>query len=210
MLHIENNNVKKQILGGSFGLGRESLRVLENGMFAHTPHPFPEDKHIVRDFCENQTEVNTSVHTTVKDAVEELKYHNRRICERLQSLPEKEYLWPFSNPPYIENERDIPVAVFEGVHLSKTAYRNYLSDKYGRYKMTFSGIHVNYSFSEELLKADFELHKECTDYTEYKNRLYLELAKKMAVYGWLLRISLSQRETRCKLYRILKMPPAMI
>lgn len=185
MLHIENEYIKKHILDGCFGLEKESLRVLENGMFAHTPHPFPEDEHIVKDFCENQTEINTSVHTSIKEAVGELAFHTQRIYEKLQTLPRKEYLWPFSNPPYIENEKDIPVAVFEGMHVSKTAYRDYLSDKYGRYKMTFSGIHVNFSFAEELLKTDFRL-QEITDYTEYKNRLYLDLAKRMAAYGWIL------------------------
>ena len=197
MLHVENEYIKKHILDGNFGLEKESLRVLENGMFAHTLHPFPEDKHIVKDFCENQTEINTSVHTDIREAVNELMFHNRRICEKLQSLSQKEYLWPFSNPPYIENERDIPVAVFEGINVSKTAYRDYLSDKYGRYKMTFSGIHVNFSFGEDLLKQDFEEEQREVKnpnsreqlkwtYQDYKNRLYLNLAKGMAAYGWIL------------------------
>ena len=185
MLHIENDYIKKHILDGSFGLEKESLRVLGNGKFAHTPHPFPDDAYIVKDFCENQTEINTTVHSSIREAIEELQFHNQRICEKLQQLPRKEYLWPFSNPPYIENERDIPVALFEGENVSKTAYRDYLADKYGRYRMTFSGIHVNFSFAEELLQADFEL-QEITDYTEYKNSLYLNLAKGMAAYGWIL------------------------
>lgn len=185
MLHIENHDVKKRILEGNFGLEKESLRIKKDGMLSHLPHPFTDDTHIVKDFCENQTEINTSVHTSAKGAIEELEFHNRRIYERLESLPEREYLWPFSNPPYIENESDIPVAVFEGIEVSKTAYREYLSAKYGRYKMTFSGIHVNYSFSEKLLEADFKYQKE-TDYQEYKNRFYLELAQRMAAYGWLL------------------------
>ncbi|MDE6435815.1 MAG: hypothetical protein K2L07_16515 [Lachnospiraceae bacterium] len=185
MLHIENHDVKKRILEGNFGLEKESLRIKKDGMLSHSPHPFTDDTHIVKDFCENQTEINTSVHTSAKEAIEELEFHNRRIYERLESLPEREYLWPFSNPPYIENESDIPVAVFEGIEVSKTAYREYLSAKYGRYKMTFSGIHVNYSFSEKLLEADFKYQKE-TNYQEYKNRFYLELAQRMAAYGWLL------------------------
>lgn len=185
MLHIENEFIKQHILEGHFGLEKESLRVLDNGKFAHTPHPFLEDEYIVKDFCENQTEINTAVHESIGEAVEELQFHSRRIYERLQQLPQTEYLWPFSNPPYIENERDIPVALFEGKNVSKTAYRDYLSDKYGRYKMTFSGIHVNFSFSEELLKADFKL-QEMTDYTEYKNHVYLKLAEKLAAYGWIL------------------------
>lgn len=198
MFYIENEYIKKHILDGHFGLEKESLRVLENGMFSHTPHPFPEDAHIVKDFCENQTEINTSVHTSIKGAVKELEFHSQRIYEKLRNLPKKEYLWPFSNPPYIENEKDIPVAIFDGDYVSKTAYRDYLSDKYGRYKMTFSGIHVNFSFSEELLKVDYEEKKRLArighdigesiekDYQKYKNQLYLNLAKRMAAYGWIL------------------------
>lgn len=185
MLHIENESVKKQILDGNFGLEKESLRILKDGILSHSPHPFPDDEHIVKDFCENQTEINTSVHDSAKGAIEELELHNGRIYKKLKNLSEREYLWPFSNPPYIQNESDIPVAVFGGSNVSKTAYREYLSAKYGRYKMTFSGIHVNYSFSEELLKVDFKMHKE-TDYQEYKNQFYLSLAQKMAAYGWLL------------------------
>lgn len=185
MLHIEYDDVKQHLLEGNFGLEKESLRIREDGTLSHSPHPFVDDPHIVKDFCENQTEINTSVHDSAKAAVEELEFHNRRIYESLKSLPEREYLWLFSNPPYIQNESDIPVAVFEGIEVSKTAYREYLSAKYGRYKMTFSGIHVNYSFSEELLKAEFS-HQEEKDYQKYKNRFYLDLAQKVAAYGWLL------------------------
>lgn len=185
MLHVENEAVRSRILDGNFGLEKESLRILEDGTLSHSCHPFPDDDHIVKDFCENQTEINTSVHTSANAAIEELEFHNKRIYEKLRSLADREYLWPFSNPPYIENEKDIPVAVFEGAKLSKTAYREYLSAKYGRYKMTFSGIHVNYSFSEELLQTDFALQEEC-DYQKYKNRLYLDLAQRLAAYGWLL------------------------
>lgn len=170
MLHIENYDVKKRILEGNFGLEKESLRIKSDGTLSHSPHPFTDDTHIVKDFCENQTEINTSVHTSAKEAIEELEFHNRRIYERLEDLPEREYLWPFSNPPYIENESDIPVAIFGGIEVSKTAYREYLSAKYGRYKMIFSGIHVNYSFSEKLLEADFQYQKE-TDYQEYKKQI---------------------------------------
>lgn len=185
MLHIEDSAVRSRLLDGNFGLEKESLRILGDGTLSHSCHPFQDDEHIVKDFCENQTEINTSVHTSAKAAVEELEFHNKRIYEKLKSLEDREYLWVFSNPPYIENESDIPVAVFGGINVSKTAYREYLAAKYGRYKMTFSGIHVNYSFSEELLKSDFELQDE-KNYMEYKNRFYLRLARRMAAYGWLL------------------------
>ena len=185
MLHIEDAQIRQLLLEGNFGLEKESLRIDEQGFLAHTRHPFPDDDHIVREFCENQTEINTPVTHSVAEAVASLDSCYRRIQSGLRQLTPREYLWPFSNPPYIRNEADIPVAIFEGGRASKTEYREYLSDRYGRYKMTFCGIHFNYSFAEELLQRDFELSGE-TDYTEYKNQFYVELAERAVAYGWLM------------------------
>jgi glutamate--cysteine ligase len=185
MLHASDKLVRSLLLKGSFGLERESLRVDENGFMSHTPNPFPNEKHIVRDFCENQVEINTPVVNSPKEAVAELEKYDRKIQQTLRALPQREYLWVFSNPPYIRNEDDIPVAQFEGEEAAKTEYRNYLSDRYGRYKMTFSGIHFNYSFGEELLRADFALSGE-RDFTHYKNQFYVALAEKATAYGWLI------------------------
>lgn len=185
MFHVENESVKSKLFLGNFGLEKESLRITPDGHMAHTPHPFPGHKHIVRDFCENQTEINTPVLHTPEEAVESLYAHTREIQQGLAKLPNPELLWPFSNPPYLINEADIPVARFTGGNASKTDYREYLSDRYGRYKMTFCGIHVNFSFAEELLRADFALSGQ-TDFTEYKNQVYLTLAQRAAAYGWIL------------------------
>lgn len=183
MLHIQDIEVRRLLLTGNFGLEKESLRVDQDGYMAHTHHPFPEDDHITRDFCENQTEINTPVTHSPEEAVASLDLHYRRIQERLRELGE--LLWPFSNPPYIRNEDDIPVALFQGGKASKTEYRQYLSDRYGRYKMTLCGIHFNYSFSEELLRADFAVSGE-SDFAEYKNQLYVVLAERAAAYGWIM------------------------
>ena len=193
MLHINNLYIKEHLLDGNFGLEKESLRITGDGHFSHTKHPFPDDPNITRDFSENQIEINTGVHNSPEGAIEELKGHTERVLEKLQSLPEPEFLWPFSNPPYIKNELDIPIAQFEGELAEKTAYREHLSRRYGRYKMTFSGIHFNFSFSEDLLKADYELalkdqgpDGKAMSFQEYKNELYLSLAKRMSVYGWIM------------------------
>ena len=185
VLHADHPKIKELLLKGNFGLEKESLRVDEEGFLSHTSHPFPNDDHIVRDFCENQTEINTSVAKSAAEAVQALIGFDRQIQKTLKRLPKREYLWPFSNPPYIRNEEDIPVARFYGEQAGKTEYREYLSDRYGRYKMAFSGIHVNYSFDETLLREDFALSGE-TDFDEYKNQLYVALAEKAAAYGWLL------------------------
>ena len=186
MLHYENEKVRKLLFEGMIGLEKEGLRVTGDGFMAQTPHPFPgDDRYIVRDFCENQTEINTPPKPTASEAYEELKYQTKRIQERLRELDEREYLWPFSNPPYILNEENIPIARFEGEDHKKTEYREYLATRYGRYKMTFSGIHFNYSFDDELLKADFEVSGE-NDFKEYKDRFYVSLALMAQLYNWII------------------------
>ena len=185
MLHTEAPEVRAHLLKGNFGLERETLRITEDGFLSQTPHPFAGDANIVRDFSENQVEINTGVNPTPKAVVAELAAHDARVRETLLALPQPEYLWPFSNPPYLRNERDVPVAQFTGELAHKTAYREYLSDRNGRYKMTFCGIHFNYSFADELLQASFEVD-ESTDFVAYKDRLYLDLAERCVAYGWIM------------------------
>ncbi|MCI5650492.1 MAG: hypothetical protein MR332_13905 [Fusicatenibacter sp.] len=185
MLHVNDEKVRTLLLEGNFGLEKESLRIMPNGHMAYTPNPFPGNKHIVRDFCENQTEINTPVLPSAKAAVDSLWDYTRQIQRTLAALPNRELLWPFSNPPLIQNEADIPVAQFTGERTGKTTYREYLSDRYGRYKMTLCGIHVNYSFSDELLQTDFALSGQ-SDFQEYKNQIYVTLAERMAAYGWIM------------------------
>lgn len=185
MLHANHPSVKEVLFKGNFGLEKESLRIDKTGHLAHTDDPFEGEAHIVRDFCENQVEINTSVQPNVSAVVEELRGYHHSIIRRLAQMETPEYLWPFSNPPYIMSEKDIPVAQFGGSKVSKMWYREYLSDRYGRYKMTFSGIHFNFSFADELLEADFALSEE-TDFQKYKNDLYVTLAERVAAYGWIM------------------------
>jgi len=195
MFHTEHPEIAKLLLTGNFGIERETLRVKEDGRMSHLPHPFnPDNSHIVRDFCENQVEINTSVKTSTQEVFNELKSHHEEILDILSKLPEKETVWLSSNPPFIENEEDIPVAKFFGKSSDKTAYREYLSNKYGRYKMAFSGIHFNYSFSGNLLRKNFEIEtgitiekgKETPQYRQHCDNLYLNLAENSLKYAWII------------------------
>lgn len=183
---IKSNNV--QFSGGTFGLERETLRVTAEGNMSHTPHPFPDDFHIVKDFCENQAEINTGVHDTAQGAVNELIEQSERLKKELEKR--REALWLYSNPPYIRNAEDIPVALYEGKQQGKHSYRLYLAKKYGKYKMTLSGIHVNYSLSEKLLQNTFP-QSSYLDFTEYKNSVYLRLAQGLIEYGWIINLLMS-------------------
>lgn len=97
----------------------------------------------------------------------------------------KELLWPFSNPPYVLGEKDIPIASYQGELHGKELYREYLVSKYGKRKMLFSGIHFNFSFSNALLEEGYA-ESGLDTIREYKDSIYLELAKKVTRYSWLI------------------------
>jgi glutamate--cysteine ligase len=185
-IDFNRKDIKAHMWEGNFGLEKESLRVTPEGFLAHTKHPFPDDPRMERDFCENQTELITDVAQSADEVWEKLAYLQKKAVKTLLYLNSgKEFLWPFSNPPYVKNEDDIPIASYQGSLHGKTMYREYLAKKYGKRKMLFSGIHFNFSFSDEFLQAGYE-GSDSKSLQDYKNRVYLELAKKATKYSWLI------------------------
>ena len=164
---------------GAFGIERETLRVDRNGRLAQTKHPFT-DKAITRDFCENQIELVTPVSDSIKGAISQLERLDRTVRETLAKNGES--LWMYSNPPYISSEDEIPVAQFEGSDSAKTEYRRLLQKRYGKRIMLLSGVHFNFSFSDEYL------HSICDseDFKTFKNDFYLRLYKQACVHSWLI------------------------
>lgn len=171
----------KYFYSGKFGIERETLRVDAQGRLAQTPHPFGNDEHITRDFCENQVELVTPVCHSVDEAVEALAELDKRAREELTKNGES--IWLYSNPPHFDSEGDIPIADFTGDHSSKRAYREVLEQKYGKKLMLFSGIHFNFSFSEEFLR---ELNANNEDFHTFRDELYLRLYKQLMIHSWLL------------------------
>lgn len=171
----------KYYYSGKFGIERETLRVDGQGRLAQTPHPFGNDEHITRDFCENQVELVTPVCHSVDEAVEALAKLDKRTREELAKNGES--IWLYSNPPHFDSEKDIPIADFTGDHSSKRAYREVLQQKYGKKLMLFSGIHFNFSFAEEFLR---ELNANNEDFHTFRDEFYLRLYKQLMVHSWLL------------------------
>ena len=178
VLHKDDVFVKKHLMEGMVGLELESLRVDRHGNLSQNPHPFPYNPAIDRDFGEAQIEIGTAPEPSVNRAVADLKNKLGIIHARLRE--NVEMLWPFSNPPGIRCEDDIRIADYEGNLRQKTMYREYLAEKYGKYKMTFSGIHFNYSFSTELIARNAVIDS-APDLREYTDLFYLELARKVQI-----------------------------
>ena len=171
------------IFDGQFGLERETLRVDQNGRMAQTPHPFQDD-HLARDFCENQLEIITPVCRSIEEMLSALKELDSKAREVLSMGGET--LWLYSNPPHIDNEREIPVARFEGPLSSKKNYRQNLERRYGKRLMLYSGIHFNFSFSEAYLRELHETQFGEEDYAAFKTNFYFCLLKQVNRYSWLI------------------------
>lgn len=172
----------KYYFNGNFGLERETLRVDSSGRLAQTPHPFGDDEHITRDFCENQIELITPVYKSAAEAVAALGELDRRATNVLSENGER--IWLYSNPPHFETENDIPIAAFGGDLSSKRDYRENLQRRYGKRLMLFSGVHFNFSFADELLR---EWHKDSElPLHEFVNELYLRLYRQLSRHSWVL------------------------
>lgn len=170
----------KYIFDGHFGLERETLRVTADGSLAQTPHPFIGDERLDRDFCENQLELITPACGSVDELMRELAALDGYVKETLKKSGE--YLWLCSNPPHINSDGDIPIADFRGEQEFKHAYRVKLEKRYGKRLMLYSGIHFNFSFSDELLRSLCG----AADFKEFKNALYFRLLKQVSRMSWLL------------------------
>ena len=184
MLDVREPRLRPYAFEGNFGLEREALRVTGEGRMALTPHPFPPDHpRIVRDFCENQTEINTRVWPTAKEAVEELKEIDATI--RAAIAPQGERLWANSNPPPITDECEVVPARFEGALAGKSTYRDYLATKYGKRLMAYCGIHFNFSFGEKLVAAAGGMRSRASaSLRDFRDELYLHVAAQCVKWGW--------------------------
>ena len=182
LFDLDNAIIREDIRQAEFGIERESLRVNSDGALAQTPHPFESHKNIDRDFCENQIEFISDVFGEPEQVNQQLLELQRLVNSRLKE--NEEYLWCFSNPPKISGEDEIPVAKYTGSLQNKSVYRQYLAQKYGKIKMLFSGIHLNFSFTQELVKTAFE-QSGYSNLTDFKNNLYLKLAARLTEYAWL-------------------------
>ena len=164
---------KSDIFKGYFGLERETLRVTSAGRLALSPHPF-KSKNLSRDFCENQLEIITPVCDSVKGALKALgkldAYARKTIAKRGETL------WLYSNPPYFESEKEIPIAQYKGKLSFEYDYRAFLEKRYGKRIMLYSGIHFNFSFRKEFLKRQ----------PVSSDELYLRLFKQLSRTSWLL------------------------
>lgn len=186
---LKNLFSKEEILSGNFGIEREGLRVDKNAYLSSTNHPdaFGEklrNPYITTDFSESQIEVITPV----LNSNEELYSFLSNLYNIVSQEIKDEYIWSQSMPCIMPNDEDINIAKYSSDSDGKNAraYREMLSEKYGKKKQLICGIHYNFSFKENIIKSLYNKCNNNLDYTLFKNSIYLKVARNYIRYHWLI------------------------
>ena len=175
------------ISSSKVGFEKESLRVLNTSI---SQHPHPEllgsvlcNPYITTDFSEAQLEFVTP---SEKDKIKGLKFLDD-IHHFVSNNIEDEVLWPFSIPPNIDSEKDVPIANYGSSNLGlfKRTYRKGLSHRYGRIMQAISGIHYNYSVPETLWSSSF-FSNISDNSNETRSFAYFNMLRNILRINWLI------------------------
>ncbi|MBX7308829.1 bifunctional glutamate--cysteine ligase GshA/glutathione synthetase GshB [Clostridium chauvoei] len=190
LYNIKDKLSKKELLNGGYGLERESLRVDSEGRLSLKPHSKNfhgkmSNPYITTDFSESQVELITPV----CNSAEEVYNFCSALFDIVDSEIKDEYLWPQSMPCDIPENHNIPIAEFckckeEGRKARE--YREKLFKKYGGKKQLISGIHYNFSYSESIIEKLYEKSKKDKSYKDFRDDIYLKVARNYLRYRWLL------------------------
>ena len=133
----------------SRGIEKEFFRVNQDAQISQKPHPKSlgsalTNRFITTDFAEAQLELVTPVYNKIDDLFDFLSGLHEFVAS---NIDEDEMLWPFSMPPYIENESDINLGYYHqsNIGLLKHVYRRGLKVRYGSTMQCVSGMHYNFS-----------------------------------------------------------------
>ncbi|MCX5772995.1 MAG: bifunctional glutamate--cysteine ligase GshA/glutathione synthetase GshB [Fusobacteria bacterium] len=185
---VTDNNLTKMFIQGNFGLEKENLRVTKEGNLALSKHPEvfgdkQKNPYITTDFSESQIEMITPVRPSVELAYTCLENIHNCVLERLDG----EYLWSQSIPPKLPSEERIPIAEFSDSVEGRAArvYREKLAEN-GKAKQLISGIHYNFSFSDEFILKLWKVTECKLEYKEFKSDLYMKLSRGFLKYRFVI------------------------
>ncbi len=187
MTQLQAQFNKKSLLGGNFGIEREGLRCDVHGRLVQTPHPSVfgdklDNPYITTDFSESQIEVITPTFKTIDATYQFLE----ALYDMTVSEIGDEYLWPQSMPCIIPDDDQIPIATYGDSDEQAYHYRKKLMAKYGGKRQLLSGIHYNFSFDEQLIQQCYEQAGGDKSYRDFRDQVYLKVARNYLRYRWLL------------------------
>lgn len=149
---LQQESVKATLPGIKHGVERETLRVKPDGSLAQTPHNLAfgsalTHDYITTDFSESLLEFITPPVSSADLTLSQLRDVHKFVLSHVGD----EALWPMSMPCFITSDNDIPIAQYGSSNIGKmkTLYRVGLKNRYGSMMQAISGVHFNFSLSQD-------------------------------------------------------------
>ncbi len=184
---VISNAKPENLASGKVGLEKESLRIyqskISNNLHQQSLGSSLCHRFITTDFSEAQLEFITPPGSNKTVELDFLDNIHHFVTQNIGD----EFLWPFSMPPYIQLDTEVPIASYGSSNLAlfKTAYRNGLSHRYGRTMQAISGIHFNYSLPEDIWCSSL-FNKEQLNLQEFRTDLYFGTLRNLHRMNWLI------------------------
>jgi len=171
------------------GIEKESLRITPDGHLSQAPHPYElgatlTNPCITTDYSEALPEFITQASTDRDKPLNDL-YEIHQFC--YQYLDD-EILWAASMPCVMGQEGDIPIAQYgcSNSGQMKEIYRKGLGHRYGRFMQTISGVHYNFSLSDEFWNAFHKEEGSDLPLKDFISSKYMGMIRNYLRYSWLI------------------------
>ena len=201
--NLSSQSCLLELKESSIGIEKESLRVDEQGKISHKRHPQRlgsslTNSFITTDYSEALIEMVTPPCKSGKDAIFFLENLHSFVHQGIQ----EESLWASSMPCIIDGEKSIPIAYYGESNLGrmKTTYRRGLDSRYGRIMQVISGIHYNFSFSENFWLIYREIVKSKENIDDFISKNYFIILRNLLRHGWVLVYLFGCSPAICKSY----------
>lgn len=184
-----NTRERGVLSGGHKGIEKESLRVLPDGVLAHSAHPAAlgsalTNRFITTDYSESLIELVTPAFTQSWELLQFLCDLHQFVYRHL----DEELLWATSMPGELDGDAAIPIARYgrSNVGRMKEVYRLGLGHRYGRMMQAISGVHFNYSFPAAFWPVLAEVLQRPRNDQDFVSEQYFALLRNYRRYGWLI------------------------
>nr|WP_133406305.1 glutamate--cysteine ligase [Parashewanella tropica] len=186
---LDNPSGKRALSGIRRGIEREALRVKSDGQLSSKPHSKAlgsalTHSRITTDYSESLLEFITPVFDDIPSLFNDLKKTHVYAINNIDS----EVLWPVSMPCFVKEPNKIPVAQYgtSNVGQLKTLYRVGLTHRYGAQMQIISGVHFNFSVSQELWELLYKQSNSDLTLEEFISESYFGLIRNYRRQMWIL------------------------
>ena len=186
---LANDQGRNALKGMKRGIEREALRIDSNGHLAKDPHPTAlgsalTHSRITTDYSESLLEFITPVFESIPELFSELSKTHAFTVQNLNG----QHLWPVSMPCFVDDISNIPVAEYGSSNVGKLKklYRIGLTHRYGAQMQIISGVHFNFSVSDDLWQLLYQQSEQSLSLKDFISESYFGLIRNYRRIMWVL------------------------